>query len=254
LTADLAPVESFYGDDYFFGGGVGYPDYLAERELLIEHGRRYGRILQQHVRPGRVLDVGAAAGFILRGLADYGWEPQGLEPNARLAEYGRQQFGFEITVGTLETTPIHAVFDLVTMIQVVGHFRSLSQAFDAAAAITRPEGYWLIETWNHCSLTARLLGKHWHEWSPPSVLHWFSPQSLVTLANRYGFHEVARGRPKKQLNGEHAKSLLRYKLAASRVGRSLCRLLELTVPDRLTIAYPAEDLFWILLQKRSTQA
>jgi 2-polyprenyl-3-methyl-5-hydroxy-6-metoxy-1,4-benzoquinol methylase len=249
ITSDLGPVQSIYGDDYFHGGGVGYPNYLGEKELLIEHGRRYGRLLRKHTQPGRVLDVGTAAGFILQGLAENGWAAHGLEPNRRLAAYARQHFGFEIAVGTLEAFETDAQFDLVTMIQVVAHFRDLRRAFEVAASITRPGGHWLIETWNHCSLTARLLGQFWHEWSPPTVLQWFSPESLAELSNQYGLHVVAHGRTKKRLNGEHAKSLLRSKMGASRVGDWVCRVLDCTVPNRLAIPYPGEDLFWVLLQK-----
>jgi SAM-dependent methyltransferase len=249
INSDLDPVETLYGDDYFFGGGVGYPDYLGERDLLIQHGRRYGRLLRRFVRPGHVLDVGAAAGFLLQGLVEQGWTANGLEPNKRLAAYARQQFGLDVAVGTLETMQAEAEFDLITMIQVVAHFRHLRRAFEVAASITRPGGHWLIETWNHRSLTARLLGRYWHEWSPPSVLQWFSPASLARLSSQFGLRVIARGRAVKRLNGDHAKSLLRSKMGASRAGRGLCRLLEGAIPNRVAIPYPGDDVFWLLLQK-----
>jgi hypothetical protein len=42
---------------------------------------------------------------------------------------------------------------------------------------------WIIETWNRDDWVARLLGRHWHEYSPPSVLHWFNPDGLRRLVN-----------------------------------------------------------------------
>ncbi len=54
-------LTKVYGDAYFTEGGAGYSDYLAEADLLIAHGRRYGQMLKRHTQPGRVLDVGAAA-------------------------------------------------------------------------------------------------------------------------------------------------------------------------------------------------
>jgi 2-polyprenyl-3-methyl-5-hydroxy-6-metoxy-1,4-benzoquinol methylase len=250
VTAELAPVASLYGDEYFFGGGAGYPNYLAERELLIEHGRWYSRLLQRYMRPRRVLDVGAAAGFILEGLADGGWCVEGLEPNPRLAAYAREHFGFEFTIGTLEALEVETTFDLVTMIQVVAHFRHLRRAFEVAASITRPGGYWLIETWNHRSLTARLLGRYWHEWSPPTVLQWFSPESLTRLSGQCGLRVVSRGRARKCLSVEHAKSLLRAKMGGLHVGGCVAQLLDYALPNQLVIPYPADDVFWMLLQKR----
>ena len=75
-SAEITPaadhVAEQYGDAYFFGGGAGYSDYLAEAGLLRDRGRQYGRLLHRYRAPGRVLDVGSAAGCILQGLGDEG--------------------------------------------------------------------------------------------------------------------------------------------------------------------------------------
>src|SRR4029079_4077003 len=75
-------VEKTYGDDYFFAGGAGYDNYLAEEKILIERGRSYARRLKAHCRPGAMLDIGAAAGFTLRAFHDAGWQVLGVEPNS----------------------------------------------------------------------------------------------------------------------------------------------------------------------------
>lgn len=253
LSTGAGHVQQVYDDSYFQGGGAGYPDYLAEGRLLRRHGRRYAKLLRRYMAPGRMLDVGAAAGFILQGFADDGWQGEGTEPNAAMAEYGRSQLHLQLHTGPLEQLPQSpsyrpGSYDLVTMIQVVAHFYELRRAFEVAAQATKPGGFWLIETWNRDSWTARLLGANWHEYSPPSVLHWFSPQDLAQLARQYGFEAIAQGHPQKRINGAHAKSLLRYKLEERAWSRPLASLLQL-VPDQLEIPYPAEDLFWGLYQK-----
>jgi len=237
-----------YGDDYFKGGGAGYPNYLAESKLLRNHGRRYGKIMQRYCQPGRVLDVGSAAGFILQGLTDCGWQGEGIEPNDTMAAHARQQLGLAVKTGTLEQLSFEHTYDLITFVQVLPHFFDLRRALTVAASLTAPNGYWLIETWNRRSLTARISGQGWHEYSPPSVLHWFSPTEVSTLGRELGFRTVAQGRPQKWINAAHAKSLLRYKLQESPASRWLIPVLNL-VPDGLNIPYPAEDLFWILLKK-----
>jgi len=37
-------IESVYADEYFHGGGAGYPDYLGDGGLLRQHGRRSGKL------------------------------------------------------------------------------------------------------------------------------------------------------------------------------------------------------------------
>jgi SAM-dependent methyltransferase len=200
------------------------------------------------MQPGRVLDVGAAAGFILKGLHNTGWAGMGIEPNAHMADHERSALGVNVQAGTLEQLGTDEQFDLVSMIQVVAHFYDIRQAFEKAAAATTPSGYWLIETWDKDSFVARMLGSGWHEYSPPSVLHWFSPATLGRLTSQYGFSEVARGKPEKWLNGAHVKSLLGYKLAGSVLQRPASALMGL-MPDNLPIPYPTFDLFWALYRK-----
>ena len=134
------------------------------------------------------------------------------------------------------------------MIQVLSHFVDVGQALAAAAEITRPGGFWLIETWNPESWSARVLGRHWHAYNPPSVLHWFSPVGLKRFVARFGFSEVERGRPAKWINGGHAKSLLRFHLAHSWWGQLPAKVAGV-IPDHLAIRYPAEDVYWMLFRK-----
>ncbi|PZO39806.1 MAG: methyltransferase [Pseudanabaena frigida] len=250
--ANIVPSETHtqtvYGEHYFNSGGSGYPNYIGEAKLLREHGKRYANLLKRYVDTGTLLDVGAAAGFILQGLTDGGWQGKGIEPNSQMVNYAQQSLGLPVEVGSLENFNSSDRFDLITMIQVISHFYDLHKALETAARMTNPNGYWLIETWNRESLTARICGQNWHEYSPPSVLHWFSLKDLEQLAAQFGFYKVASGRPAKWINGAHVKSLLRYKLEQSRFGRLINKILGI-IPDNLAIPYPAEDLFWILFQK-----
>jgi SAM-dependent methyltransferase len=251
-SADLGDpsghVERVYADEYFAGGGAGYSDYLAEQEILRRHGRRYGRRLRRYMPVGDVLDVGAAAGFVLQGLVDAGWNGRGLEPNPRMSDHARTRLNLRVDTGSLESFQTGERFDLVTMIQVAAHFTDVRKSFQMASEITRPGGFWLIETWNRESWTARIFGRNWHEYSPPSVVHWFTPSTLRDLAAQFGFREVARGRPAKWLNGAHALSLLQYKLGGSIPGRLLSRVGKL-IPRNIPIPYPGDDLFWMLFRK-----
>ena len=204
------------------------------------------------MKPGRLFDVGAAAGFIMNGFAREGWACHGVEPNAQMARLARKA-GFDVTNSDFENVSLDEQFDLVSMVQVVPHFHDLEAAARTAADLTRPGGYWLVETWNHHSWTARIFGRFWHEYSPPTVLHWFCSKSLDELAARHGMVSIARGRPQKYLLGQHAKSLLDHCFRKSLFTLPLTLLLRL-IPDRLRIWYPGEDLTWVLYQSTSKTA
>jgi len=250
--ADYTPLPSHvadvYGDDYFLGGGAGYPDYFAEADLIRKRGQRYGRLLKKYLPPARVLDIGAAAGYFMQGLADEGWEVEGLEPNATMARITRERLSFPVRNIALESLDEDASFDVISLVQVLPHFQDLSKALSNARRATRPGGYWLIETWNRASLTARLLGRHWHEYSPPSVLHWFNPDDISNTARIMGFSILATGRPRREISVDHARALLTYKATGSRLASLIVRISG-TIPGKWTLPYPSEDLMWVLLKK-----
>ena len=242
-------VRDTYSDDYFFEGGAGYPNYLEMKELLVERGHQYGNILSKYIKKkGTVLDVGAAAGFILKGLVDSGWQGYGIEANEKMASFGRDKMGLNIQTGTFETFESKQAFDLICFLQVISHFVDPSLAVQKACNMLSPNGYILIETWNWKSLTAKLFKKKWHQFSPPSVLHWFSKKSLNLLMEKYEFHPVASGHPPKRISMRHARSLIRYKLGNGMISSSLKFALKF-LPKRLEVRYPGDDLFWTLYKK-----
>ncbi|MBX3243717.1 MAG: class I SAM-dependent methyltransferase [Acidobacteria bacterium] len=244
ITADIEHVEKTYDDSYFYDGNAGYADYTIEADMLRKRGRQYAKKIAKHVNKGRMLDVGAAAGFILKGFEDEGWSGVGLEPNPSMAEYGKTKLGLNMNIGTLEMFDKNERFDLVSMVQVVGHLFDPSSAFASVKTILSDGGHLLIESWDRASFSARILGKHWHEYSPPSVLHWYSHQSLVTYLSGIGFEEIAYGRTLKKISGKRAKSLLQYRLGF--------KALFSPIPDSLSLPYPSEDLFWTLLKYNGT--
>lgn len=243
-------TELVYGDGYFFDGGAGYLDYTTESDLLIAHGERYANVLQKYARPGTVFDVGSAAGFILKGLTQKGWKGKGIEPNATMAAYARQTLHMDVETGIFEQYKAEQKFDLVTMFQVIAHFYDVRKALEITQNLLRKDGLLLVETWDRESLPVRLLGSHWHHYCPPSIVNWFSADGLNTLLLQFGFEEIARGRPSKWINGLHAKSLLKYKLASMKGGSLLSPVFNI-VPDKLKIPYPSLDLFWALYRKQT---
>ena len=241
-------VESVYGDDYFFGGGSGYDDYLANEGMLRERGKFYERKLRALIAPGRVLDVGSSAGFFASAFADEGWEAYGLEPNRRMVDAAVTSSGVPTTCGTMENFDGDEVFDAVLAIQVAAHFCDLHRSFRNCFQALRPGGLLLVETWNVDSLTARVTGSGWHEYSPPSVLHCFSKESLKRLTQAEGFELVECRTTLKKIRASHAKSLLRSKAETSVIMRTASTL-SAVIPDQLEVYYPADDLFWAIFRR-----
>lgn len=242
-------VEKVYSDRYFFGGKDGYPNYLDEKEILIKHGAHYAKIISKYLQnPGSVLDAGCAAGFILKGFEKQGWDCYGIEPNKTMVEYGIREFGFNLQVGNLETFTTDKKYDLITFIQVIGHFHDLDKAMENTHHLLRPGGFVIVESWNRDSIIAKLLGKNWHEYSPPSVIHWFSDKTLINLFNYHGFKLVNKGLPVKRINLKHAVSLMMDKLPNFYLKQKILTAIEKSI-GKLNLIYPPVDIKWYIFQK-----
>jgi len=81
------------------------------------------QIVQRHLRPGRLLDVGCASGLFLLQARQAGWNIAGIEPNEALCEDARKNLNgaSEIQCKTLEMARLQSGFDAITVWDVLEH-------------------------------------------------------------------------------------------------------------------------------------
>ncbi len=248
LTVDASHIDETYGDHYFMGGGAGYEDYDSNALTLVARGAGYGAILAKHAKPATVVDVGAAAGYLVEGMRSVGWTPIGIEPNDMMAAAGRAR-GLDIRTGSGESLLgglTAGSIDAVSMIQVIAHLGDPLGMLRAATDALRPAGLLLIETWDRASITARIFGKKWHEYSPPSVVHWFTRNELDAVAAKAGFHRITTGRYPKMITAAHGRQLVEHRMGEGHLVSKLAG----RIPAGLKVRYPGNDLFWSLYRRR----
>ncbi len=246
LNENLA--EDIFSDDYFNKGKNGYPDYTLQKDILINRGEFYARMAEQYIQGGKMLDVGAAAGFIMKGFENRGWEVEGIELNRSMAEYGQTHLGLKIYQGSAEQVEICNKYDLVIMIQIIAHLFDVRRSMGNIRDRVTDNGYILIETVNKDSFTARVFGKSWHAYSPPSTMNYFSKKTLDIFLRDYGFRKIREGRLRKILHGTHAKEIIKHKALTSDKLKYLT-IIEKMIPSNIRIVYPLDDIFWSLYQK-----
>ena len=191
-------VEIYAQDSYWRSEAPrlrGYARYREDEQLYLATFRlRLSRALRHGPVRGRALDVGCAAGYCMRVLADRGFEVHGVEPSPAIAGYGRERFGFDtIHVGTLDTAPLaRASFDLITMWDVVEHVPDPLSLLETARSLLRPGGTLVLETQNVTSPFARVLGSRWHHFKHAEHIYHFNPRTIEDLLGRAGFAVVDR--------------------------------------------------------------
>ncbi len=189
LAGDVDPA--LYGDAYFaaYAGG----DYLAEEGQRRHESRiRLDLLARVTPPPARLLEVGAAAGFLLDEARARGWEGVGVEPNDAMAAHARDALALDVRTGRLEDVALDdASFDAACAFHVVEHLDDPLDALRTVRAALRPGGHLLVEVPNAQSAAARRLGAAWQPLDLPYHVGHHGPASMRALLERAGF-EVLR--------------------------------------------------------------
>lgn len=183
-------VGETFDEGYFVQGGAraGYMDYEADevwhRRTARRRLQRVAAALPGHT-PGRLIDVGAATGFVCDEARRSGWDAAAVERSAWAAERCRTR-GIRVE-DDLAAYQDEQPVDAVTFFQSLEHFPDPAGALRLSSRILRPGGVVVCETWDARSWTARLLGRRWQQLSPPSVLWLFTRAGIDHWARDHGF-------------------------------------------------------------------
>lgn len=241
IPASLVPadLEGLYAPEYFEGGQeTGYPSYLADAAILERNfSSRLARIAALGPSGRRLLDVGAAYGFLLKVARETGWDASGIEIAAECARQATINAGVPVVAGDFLDVSIVGTFDVIVMFDVIEHFRDPERAIARARDLLRPGGLLVIETGDLATPWAKLLGARWYFLDPPQHLFYFSKSGLTALLRKNGFDEITVQRPGRLVS---ATNIL-FKLAAGAPRGPLRRFLsaaaKVEVPGHLYLNF-----------------
>ena len=197
---DASLIAQVYDESYWRSGAPkdrGYGDYRRDAPLYLATYRRRMKVVRRHfARPGRVLDVGCAAGYFLSVMRDEGWRVTGLEPSDAIRPQAEERLGRDaVHAGLLGQVALEpGSFDLVTMWDVIEHIPDVVGAAREVRRLLAPGGKFLIETQDVNSLAARVLGRRWQHYKHAEHIYHFNARTLADALSRAGFR-VLENRP-----------------------------------------------------------
>lgn len=142
--------------------------------------------------PGaRVLDVGCGGGRYLTLLRARGFDVEGTEVDAGLAERLRREHGLVVHAGELETLALpERAYDAVTLWWVLEHTHEPLRTLRSAWRLLRPGGLVVASVQNFASLGRLVFGRYWHHLDLPGHLQHFDPHTLRRALHAAGFDAV----------------------------------------------------------------
>jgi len=190
-------IKKLYGSNYWNSERAkdfGYSNYLADSALYLSTFKMRSKVIDRYIdKPGKVLDVGCAAGFFLKVMKDKGWETHGVEVSETVSEYARSELNLS-GVRTGNTSILKEYdkksFDVITFWDVVEHLEDPIEALAAAHPLLKDDGVLIVETQNVESAFAYILGASWQHYKFEEHIYHFAPVTLRRLLSDAGYQVV----------------------------------------------------------------
>jgi 2-polyprenyl-3-methyl-5-hydroxy-6-metoxy-1,4-benzoquinol methylase len=195
---DDLTLAGIYQTEYYDAWGIRQDEELTSAMKRATFARVLRPVLAQFPANSRLLDCGAATGYLMEEAAALGTASYGVELSVFGADKIRQKFGADRAFcGPFEQAAFAGIdedfFDVVTMIDFIEHVRNPIETLAKAYRLLRPGGRLVIVTPNPASLSQRLMGSRWLHYKVEHLFY-FSPQSLTRMLRQVGFAEVRVGR------------------------------------------------------------
>ncbi|MEI8349158.1 MAG: class I SAM-dependent methyltransferase [Candidatus Omnitrophota bacterium] len=191
-------MMEFYNEDYFISNNSiekGYSHYVEDKQNLINtFSRRMNIIEKYHSVPGKILDVGCAAGFFLSVAKQRRWHVYGVDISKFCKNYAQRELNINIEHGLfLNTNFGEAFFDVITMWDYLEHSITPKEDVLKAKTLLKDKGLLVIATPDISSFPSRTFRQDWIGIKLEEHFFYFSKTFLEQFLNKNGFRIVESG-------------------------------------------------------------
>jgi 2-polyprenyl-3-methyl-5-hydroxy-6-metoxy-1,4-benzoquinol methylase len=192
--AEPAMRDVYRQASYYEGGSSGYSDasYRAQEPALRATFKRLLRNLaQRQLTGGALLEIGCGYGYLLDEARAFFDRRAGTDFSEQCAVAARRT-GAEIFVGGVEEVPCDRQFDCVIATQVIEHVYKPLEFIAEILRRTRMGGHIVLATPDIGGVLSKCMGRRWPSLKTPEHVVYFEFETLKSLMERAGLHEVRR--------------------------------------------------------------
>ncbi len=192
-------LAELYGEAYYRGKNADEPqwggsgNYIADEPRLLKSFDEHLAQMEAHRRPpGKLLDVGCAAGFLLEAARRRGWTVTGLDLSDFATRYAREHFGLDARVGNVSDAPFEpASFDVITAFEYIEHVEDPVATLRAIRPWLKPDGLLVMTTPNAGGWQARRHPERFDGFLEQRHLAYFSRPTMTQLLRATGFDPLS---------------------------------------------------------------
>ena len=162
--------------------------YLDEgnAENLKYYYKNLRSLILKQISFGKILDVGCNAGQFLDEMV--GFERYGIDRSPSHGKIAQKKYGENIFIGTFEEYPAPGfLFDCITLQDVLDHMVDPLEALKKCNKLLKPNGILVIKVHDMSSLFARIMGRKFYAFIPPTHLFYFNRTALAMALEKASF-------------------------------------------------------------------
>jgi len=147
--------------------------------------------------PGRLLEVGCAAGWVLKAAGDLGWKVKGIEGAPKFSDFARNELGLDIFSDMISRVNVAkwSQYDLILAFDVFEHLHDPVRDLSILRELAAPNASLLITAPNISSICAKLYGTNWRQ-IVPSHINYSTPKSISYALERAGWKILRVSEPR----------------------------------------------------------
>lgn len=188
-------IGSYYqSSDYISHSNTskGLVNKLYQRVRNYTLNEKANLIIDQTVKQGKILDLGAGIGAFLDTMKKKGWEISGIEPDEGARQQAKNLFHIDLKeTNSLDQLPGNS-FDAITLWHVLEHVHQLHAYVEKLKLLLKPKGKIFIAVPNYQSLDSSIYRSYWAAYDVPRHLYHFTPKAIEVLMREHGLKLVAK--------------------------------------------------------------
>ena len=191
-------LDALYQEAYFHSQDIDWTRWAGSGDY-VKDGDRLLRTFDEHIadmerlkRPGKLLDVGCALGYLLEAARRRGWQVEGIDISQFAAEYARREWGITVHVGTTDSVSLpDGGFDVVSAFDYIEHVSDPRNSLHCFRRWLRDDDILVLTTPNAASWRACLRSGTFPGFRDRTHLTYFTPRTISRLLHETGFQTVA---------------------------------------------------------------
>ncbi|HTY54601.1 MAG TPA: class I SAM-dependent methyltransferase [Candidatus Binataceae bacterium] len=186
-------LNAVYRDDAYWSGGTncGYQNYDDEWKASERFYRARLARLKKLSKPGRLLEVGCAAGFFLEAARRDRWDVAGTEISDSMRQRCAERAQCPVFASIDEVAASGQRFDCVAMFEVIEHVTDPLALLRQVRELIVPGGLLALSTPNFEGPEAARNPGDYHWFAPPVHISYFGPATLSSCVREAGFAVLA---------------------------------------------------------------